>query len=139
MPAMLLVDFKLLRKSGSVLPRSRESLDSRMTADSRLRISDSALASVGALESNHFGANPAAFILAIFLIGLLSFGFRLKKTAYRYATVTLTIIVLIPRTNPAWIVALHRFIEVSVGIIVALLVVAIWPERHPVPAKNPEE
>src|SRR5437870_6592196 len=42
-PTVLLIDFKLLRKSGSVLPRSRESLDPRMTADSRLRISDSAL------------------------------------------------------------------------------------------------
>src|SRR6476620_2069850 len=42
-PAVLLLDFKLLRKSGSVLPRSRESLDPPMTADSRLRISGSAL------------------------------------------------------------------------------------------------
>src|SRR6266478_3384462 len=42
-PAVLLLDFKLLRKSGSVLSRSRESLDPRMTADSRLRISGSAL------------------------------------------------------------------------------------------------
>jgi heme A synthase len=48
----------------------------------------------------------------------------------------LTIIVLIPRSNPAWIVALHRFIEVSVGIIVALLVVAIWRERSAIAAKN---
>src|SRR5467141_4215145 len=96
-------------------------------------------ASVGALESNYFGASLADFMLAIFFIGLLSFGFRLEKTAYRYASVTLTIIVLIPRTNPAWIVALHRFIEVSVGIVVALLVVAIWPERRPVPAKRADE
>src|SRR6478672_1102795 len=43
MPAVLLVDFKLLRKSGSVLSRSRGRLDPRMTADSRLRISGSAL------------------------------------------------------------------------------------------------
>src|SRR5439155_17827428 len=42
-PTVLLLDFKLLRKSGSVLPRSRGGLDPRMTADSRLRISDSAL------------------------------------------------------------------------------------------------
>src|SRR5438309_2948967 len=42
-PTVLLIDFKLLRKSGSVLPRSKESLDPRMTADSRLRISGSAL------------------------------------------------------------------------------------------------
>src|SRR5436853_2560590 len=86
-------------------------------------------ASVGAVESNYFGANLAAFMLAIFFIGLLSFGFRLERTAYRYASVTLTIIVLIPRANPAWIVGLHRFIEVSVGIIVALAVAAFWPER----------
>src|SRR5438093_13360283 len=49
-------------------------------------------ASVGAVEANYFGANLAAFMLAIFFIGLLSFGFRLEKTAYRYARVTLTII-----------------------------------------------
>src|SRR5438105_454794 len=42
-PTVLLIDFKLLRKSGSVLPRSRGSLDPRMTADSRLRISGSTL------------------------------------------------------------------------------------------------
>src|SRR5438132_9933258 len=42
-PAVLLPDFKLLRKRGSVLSRSRGSLDPRMTADSRLRISGSAL------------------------------------------------------------------------------------------------
>jgi uncharacterized membrane protein YccC len=96
-------------------------------------------ASVGAVESNYFGANLIAFLLAIFVIGLLSFGFRLEKTAYRYASVTLTIIVLIPRANPAWIVALHRFIEVSVGIVVALIVVALWPERTPTVAKNADE
>jgi uncharacterized membrane protein YgaE (UPF0421/DUF939 family) len=96
-------------------------------------------ASVGAIEANYFGANLIAFLLAIVLIGLLSFSFRLEKTAYRYASVTLAIIVLIPRTNPAWIVGLHRFIEVSVGIVVALLVVAIWPERHPVPTKHADE
>ena len=63
-------------------------------------------ASVGAIESNYFRANLIAFLIAIVLIGLLSYGFRLEKTAYRYASVTLAIIVLIPRSNPAWIVAL---------------------------------
>src|SRR5438270_9722019 len=42
-PTVLPLDFELLRKSESVLSRSRESLDPRMTADSRLRISGSAL------------------------------------------------------------------------------------------------
>jgi uncharacterized membrane protein YccC len=89
-------------------------------------------ASVGALEANYFAANLVASALAIVLTGLLSIAFRLEKTAYRYASITLAIVVLIPRSNPPWTVALHRFIEVSVGIVVALAVVAIWPERQPV-------
>jgi uncharacterized membrane protein YccC len=96
-------------------------------------------ASVGAVEAHYFGANLIAFFVAIVLIGLLSYGFRLEKTAYRYAGVTLAIIILIPRSNPAWIIALHRFSEVSVGIIVALAVVAFWPERSVIAAKNAAE
>jgi uncharacterized membrane protein YccC len=96
-------------------------------------------ASVGALEANYFGANLIAFALAIILLGLLSIAFRLEKTAYRYASITLAIIVLIPRSAPAWIIALHRFLEVSVGIIVALAVVAVWPEhRRLSPNSTPE-
>jgi uncharacterized membrane protein YgaE (UPF0421/DUF939 family) len=87
-------------------------------------------ASVGALEANFFGANLVGFAVAIILIGLLSISFRLEKTAYRYASITLAIIVLIPRSTPAWTIALHRFLEVSVGIIVTLAIVALWPE-HP--------
>ncbi len=92
-------------------------------------------ASVGALEANYFRANLVAFAVAIFLVGLLPIAFRLEKTAYRYASITLTIIVLIPRSGAPWIIALHRFLEVSVGIIVALAVVAVWPEQHQSVAK----
>jgi uncharacterized membrane protein YccC len=87
-------------------------------------------ASVGALAANFVGANLVAFALAIVLIGLLSIALRLEKSAYRYASITLTIIVLIPRAGAPWTIALHRFIEVSVGIIVALAVVAVWPEHR---------
>ncbi len=129
----------------SLLGGNRDSVVMQSTLGATLTLSVERIiatavgASVGALESNYFGADLAAFMLAIFFIGLLSFGFRLERIAYRYASVTLTIIVLIPRANPAWIVALHRFIEVSVGIIVALLVVAIWPERSPIAAKNADQ
>src|SRR6267142_4767012 len=58
-------------------------------------------ASVGALEANYFGANLVAYAVAIFLVGLLSFVFRLEKAAYRYASITLTIILLIPRLRSA--------------------------------------
>ncbi|HEY2143240.1 MAG TPA: FUSC family protein [Candidatus Udaeobacter sp.] len=87
-------------------------------------------ASVGAIVAKCFGANLIAFGAAVFVIGLLSIMFRMEKTAYRYASITLAIIVLIPRTAAPWIIALHRFIEVSVGIIVALAVSALWPEHH---------
>jgi len=87
-------------------------------------------ASVRALEANYFRANLVAFAIAVFLVGLLSIAFRLEKTAYRYASITLTIIVLIPRSAAPWSIALHRFLEVSVGIIVALAVVAVWPEHR---------
>lgn len=96
-------------------------------------------ASIGAVEANFFGANLAAFAVAILLTGLLSIAFRLEKTAYRYASITLAIIVLIPRSASPWTIALHRFIEVSVGIIVALAFVALWPERPPSVAKQAEE
>src|SRR5437868_3384322 len=72
-------------------------------------------------------------------VGLLPIAFRLEKTAYRYASITLAIIVLIPRSAPAWIIALHRFLEVSVGIIVAIAVVALWPEYHPSAAKRADK
>src|ERR1700756_1845169 len=52
-------------------------------------------ASIGAIEAKFFGSNLVAFALAVVLIGLLSKLFRLEKTAYRYASITLTIIVLI--------------------------------------------
>ncbi len=86
-------------------------------------------------DNHYFRANLVAFAVAIFLVGLLPIAFRLEKTAYRYASITLTIIVLIPRSAAPWIVALNRFIEVSVGIIVALAVVAVWPEQHQSVAK----
>lgn len=96
-------------------------------------------ASVGALEANYFGANLIGFALAIFLVGLLSVAFRLEKTTYRYASITLTIIVLIPRSAAPWSIALHRFIEVSVGIVVALAVSALWPEHRRLSSKSTAE
>jgi uncharacterized membrane protein YccC len=96
-------------------------------------------ASVGALEANYFGANLVVFAVAIFLVGLLSIASRLEKTAYHYASITLTIIVLIPRAGAPGIIALHRFLEVSLGIIVALAVVALWPEHQPAAVKSADE
>jgi uncharacterized membrane protein YccC len=104
------------------------------------RIAATALGALaGALVASYFPGNLLVFAAAVFVLGLLCSAFRMEKTAYRYAGVTLAIIVLIPRSNVAWIVALHRFFEVSVGILVALAVVAVWPEHQPESAKQNAE
>jgi uncharacterized membrane protein YgaE (UPF0421/DUF939 family) len=86
-----------------------------------------------------FTGNLLIFAAAVFVLGLLCATFRMEKSAYRYASVTLAIIVLIPRSNAPWIIALHRFFEVSVGIVVALALAAVWPEHQPEPAKRNAE
>jgi uncharacterized membrane protein YccC len=90
----------------------------------------------GALVAGYFPGNLLVFAAAVFVLGLLCGAFRMERSAYRYAGVTLAIIVLIPRANAAWIIALHRFFEVSVGILVALAFVAVWPEHQPESAKQ---
>jgi Fusaric acid resistance protein-like len=95
------------------------------------RIVASALgASLGAIESACFGANLVAFALTIFVLGLVSIAFRLERVGYSYAGMTLAIIVLVPRPEVPWIAAVHRFAEVSLGILVALAVVAVWREKQ---------
>jgi uncharacterized membrane protein YccC len=95
------------------------------------RVAATALgALVGALLATYFTGNLFVFATAVFVLGLLCAGFRMEKSAYRYAGVTLAIIVLIPRSNAAWMIALHRFFEVSVGILVALALAAVWPEHQ---------
>jgi len=104
------------------------------------RIAATALGAVtAALLASYVSANLLLFATTVFALGLLCTAFRMEKTAYRYASVTLAIIVLIPRSNAAWIVAVHRFFEVSVGILVALALTAIWPEHHPEGTKQNAE
>jgi uncharacterized membrane protein YccC len=93
----------------------------------------------GALVATYFAGNILVFAAAVFVLGLLSAAFRMEKSAYRYAGVTLAIIVLIPRAKAPWIIALHRFFEVSVGILVALVLAAVWPKHQPRCAKQSAE
>lgn len=61
----------------------------------------------------------------LFVGGIFSALLRIG-TAYRFTAITLSIVLLIAHVNPPWVVALHRFIEVSLGIAVALAMTAIW-------------
>src|SRR5271168_3112569 len=83
---------------------------------------------VGALIATFLPSSALVYAFAVFLCGVLCAVLRFRG-AYRFAAITVSIILLIAHTRPAWIVATHRFVEVSVGIAVALVVAAVWPSR----------
>jgi len=83
---------------------------------------------VGGIVASYFGPRVLVFGACVFLLGLLCAVARSGRSAYRFGGVTLAIVLLVPRTGPAWQVALHRFAEVSIGILVALIFAWVWPE-----------
>ena len=88
---------------------------------------------VGGAVAGYFGPHVLVFGICVFILGLVCALARTGASAYRFGGVTLAIVVLIPGSGPAWLVAFHRFAEVSVGIVVALLFAWVWPEREPTP------
>src|SRR5262245_52558231 len=85
-------------------------------------------AAVGAILASYFGPHMLEFGASVFILGLICAGMQADRGAYRFGGVTLAIVLLIPRTEPAWRVAFHRFAEVSLGIAVALVMTIVWPE-----------
>ena len=83
---------------------------------------------VGALAMTYTSGSVLVFGTAVFLIGMLCTALRLEKNAYRFAGITVAIVMLVPRDNSAWVIAAHRFVEVTVGIAVGLVITALWPE-----------
>jgi uncharacterized membrane protein YgaE (UPF0421/DUF939 family) len=93
------------------------------------RFAGTALGAVmGALIATFLTGSALVYAGAIFFCGLFCALLRLRG-AYRFAAITLSIILLIAHQRPAWIVASHRFVEVSVGIAVALVIAEVWPSR----------
>jgi uncharacterized membrane protein YgaE (UPF0421/DUF939 family) len=86
-------------------------------------------AALGALIATFFSSSTLVYAVAVLLCGVLCALLRLPG-AYRFAAITLSIVLLIAHQRPAWIVASHRFVEVSVGIAVALAVAYLWPGRN---------
>jgi uncharacterized membrane protein YccC len=112
-------------------------MQSTVGATVLLSIAATALGALtGAFVASYFPGNVLVFAGALFVLGLLCAAFPMERSAYRNAGVTFAIIVLIPRANAAWIIALHRFFEVSLGILLALALMAVWPERPPGSAKQ---
>ena len=93
-------------------------------------------AAIAASLATYFGSNVFAYGAGIFLLGVLCallgrahqrLPEYLDRTAYRYGSIALTIVMLVVRYDSAWVVALHRFIEVSIGIAVGLVLTMLWP------------
>jgi uncharacterized membrane protein YccC len=89
---------------------------------------------VGAVAACHFGPHVLVFGTCVFTLGLLCAVARSDRSAYRFGGVTLAIVLLVPRTGPAWQIAFHRFAEVSIGIGMALILAMMWPEREATPS-----
>jgi uncharacterized membrane protein YgaE (UPF0421/DUF939 family) len=87
-------------------------------------------AAVGAVTAAYFGESVWVFGIAVFLVGVLCAVLHVERTAYRYASVTLVIVMLVTRSANVWLIAIHRFFEVSVGIAIGLLLSEFWPERR---------
>lgn len=92
---------------------------------------------IGGLLASYFPPNVFLFGATVLILGPLCALLRVDRSAYRFGGVTLSIVLLIPRTYPTpWHVAIHRFAEVSIGIGVALLFATVWPEgEDPSPGK----
>lgn len=84
---------------------------------------------VGAVFIVMWGANTMAFACAVAIAFYLCSILKLGESQ-RLSTVTVAILMLIGRTSSVWIIALHRFLEVSIGILVAMLIsFVLWPSR----------
>jgi uncharacterized membrane protein YccC len=56
-------------------------------------------AAVGALVGNYFPGNVVVFGLAVFVIGIACAVFHVERTAYRYASITLAIVMLVGHSD----------------------------------------
>jgi uncharacterized membrane protein YgaE (UPF0421/DUF939 family) len=83
---------------------------------------------VGAVLAQWAARNAVVYGLGVLGVGVLSAVLRLDRPANRFGAIAFTIVFLLVRPDPPWVVALHRFIEVSTGIVAGLILSAVWPE-----------
>lgn len=85
---------------------------------------------LGAAFAALFGPHLWSFAVAV-SVTLLVCGFLGLKDAARLAGVAVAIVMLASHPGRPWTAALHRFLEVSFGIVIAVLFSALnWPQRR---------
>ena len=65
--------------------------------------------------------------LAIAVLGLVCSTAKLHTSAIRFGAIALTVVVTALNHAEVWMTAATRFVDVAVGIVVALLVLLVWP------------
>jgi uncharacterized membrane protein YgaE (UPF0421/DUF939 family) len=88
---------------------------------------------VGAIVASYFRPHVLVFGASVFILGLICAAAHADRSAYRFGGIALAIVLLLPRVEPAWRIAFHRFAEVSIGIGVALIFAVVWPEKDLMP------
>jgi Fusaric acid resistance protein family len=96
--------------------------------ESGVRVAATAIGAVVAIPFTTFlGRGLLAFGVAVFATVLVCSLLRLTA-GLRVAATTVAIIMLVPHSGRLWAPGIHRFLEVSLGIVVALLVSKfVWP------------
>jgi len=93
-------------------------------------------AAMAALFAIYFPPRLVWYGVGIFLLGLVCSVTPASRAAYPLGGVAFTIVLLISHTEPPWHVAFHRFAEVSIGIVVAVILTVVWPETEPTPPEK---
>jgi uncharacterized membrane protein YgaE (UPF0421/DUF939 family) len=88
-------------------------------------------AATGAAAVYLLGSSAWSFGLSVLAIGLLCWAAHVDRAAFRYGSIASAIIILVPHQEDPAQVALHRFVEVSLGVGVGLAVATVWPPRRP--------
>jgi uncharacterized membrane protein YccC len=86
-------------------------------------------ATVGAASAAIWGTGILVFGTAVTIAVLLSTGLGLRNS-YPMAGFNVAIVMIVPHLDTLWTFALHRFLEVALGGVVALVVTTVvWPSR----------
>ena len=93
---------------------------------SRDRIAGTAMgAAVGWVVAQIWHHSIFVFAIGVLVVMMLCTALNYRNAA-RLGGVTVAIIVLIPYPGPLWQIAVQRFLEVSFGIVISLLVAVAW-------------
>ena len=85
-------------------------------------------AAAGAGLASCFGPSLIAYGVGLLGTGLLCVMLRLDKPAYRFAGIAMTVVIFVVHSGSVWVTAIHRFMEDSLGIVVGLIALWLWPD-----------